>query len=162
MGAPATFAVRAETPSGSEHFEVMAAVLREFRFEEPLGDTWIRYEPVGVVGRIRPWYWPMNQVACKVAPALAAGCTIVLKPSELSPLSAHLFAEILDEAGTPPGVFNMVHGLGPEVGARLAEHPDVDMVLFTGSTRGGTDVARRAADSVKRVHQELGGKSRTT
>ncbi len=159
MGAPVNLAVRAQTPSGAEHFEVMIEVLKTFGFSERLLGTLIRYEPIGVVGMITPWNWPMNQVACKVAPALAAGCTMVLKPSELAPLSARLFAEALHEAELPPGVFNLVHGLGPEIGARLAEHPEVDMVSFTGSTRAGTDVARRAADSVKRVHQELGGKS---
>jgi aldehyde dehydrogenase (NAD+) len=159
MGAPATLAARAQTPSGAEHFEVMIEALKTFGFSERILETLVRYEPIGVVGMITPWNWPMNQVACKVAPALAAGCTMVLKPSELSPISAHLFAEVLHEAGVPPGVFNLVNGLGPEVGARLAEHPDVDMISFTGSTRAGTDVARRAADTVKRVHQELGGKS---
>jgi len=159
MGAPAKLAVRAQTPSGAEHFEVMIEVLKTFGFSERILDTMVRYEPIGVVGMITPWNWPMNQVACKVAPALAAGCTMVLKPSELSPISAHLFAEVLHEAEVPPGVFNLVNGLGPEVGARLAEHLDVDMISFTGSTRAGTDVARRAAETVKRVHQELGGKS---
>jgi aldehyde dehydrogenase (NAD+) len=159
MGAPVKLAVRAQTPSGVEHFEVMIEALKTFGFSERILDTLVRYEPIGVVGMITPWNWPMNQVACKVAPALAAGCTMVLKPSELAPISAHLFAEVLHEAGVPPGVFNLVNGLGPEVGARLAEHPDVDMISFTGSTRAGTDVARRAADTVKRVHQELGGKS---
>jgi aldehyde dehydrogenase (NAD+) len=159
MGAPVRLAVRAQTPSGVEHFEVMIEALKTFGFSERIMDTLVRYEPIGVVGMITPWNWPMNQVACKVAPALAAGCTMVLKPSELSPISAHLFAEVLHEAEVPPGVFNLVNGLGPEVGARLAEHPDVDMISFTGSTRAGTDVARRAADTVKRVHQELGGKS---
>jgi aldehyde dehydrogenase (NAD+) len=159
MGAPVKLAVRAQTPSGVEHFEVMIEALKTFGFSERILDTLVRYEPIGVVGMITPWNWPMNQVACKVAPALAAGCTMVLKPSELAAVSAHLFAEVLHEAGVPPGVFNLVNGLGPEVGARLAEHPDVDMISFTGSTRAGTDVARRAAETVKRVHQELGGKS---
>jgi aldehyde dehydrogenase (NAD+) len=159
MGAPAKLALRAQMPSGVEHFEVMIEALKTFGFSERILDSLVRYEPIGAVGMITPWNWPMNQVACKVAPALAAGCTMVLKPSELAPVSAHLFAEVLHEAGVPPGVFNLVNGLGPEVGARLAEHPDVDMISFTGSTRAGTDVARRAADTVKRVHQELGGKS---
>ena len=116
-------------------------------------------EPVGVVGMITPWNWPLNQIACKVAPALAAGCTMILKPSEFTPTSALIFAEILHEAGVPKGVFNLVNGLGPEVGAAMSEHPDIDMISFTGSTRAGIDVAKRAAPTVKRVSQELGGKS---
>ena len=116
-------------------------------------------EPIGVVGMITPWNWPLNQIACKVAPALAAGCTMILKPSEFTPTSALIFAEILHEAGVPKGVFNLVNGLGPEVGAAMSEHPDIDMISFTGSTRAGIDVAKRAAPTVKRVSQELGGKS---
>ena len=116
-------------------------------------------EPVGVIGMITPWNWPLNQIACKVAPALAAGCTMILKPSEFTPSSALIFAEILHEAGVPKGVFNLVNGLGPEVGAAMSEHPDIDMISFTGSTRAGIDVAKRAAPTVKRVSQELGGKS---
>ena len=116
-------------------------------------------EPVGVIGMITPWNWPLNQIACKVAPALAAGCTMILKPSEFTPTSALIFAEILHEAGVPKGVFNLVNGLGPEVGAAMSEHPDIDMISFTGSTRAGIDVAKRAAPTVKRVSQELGGKS---
>jgi aldehyde dehydrogenase (NAD+) len=116
-------------------------------------------EPVGVVGMITPWNWPLNQITCKVAPALAAGCTMILKPSEFTPSSASIFAEILHEAGVPKGVFNLINGLGPEVGAAMSEHPDIDMISFTGSTRAGIDVAKRAAPTVKRVSQELGGKS---
>ena len=116
-------------------------------------------EPIGVVGLITPWNWPLNQITCKVGPALAAGCTMVLKPSEIAPLDAIIFAEIMDEAGVPKGVFNLVNGDGPGVGQALASHPDVDMMSFTGSTRAGILVAKAAADTVKRVHQELGGKS---
>jgi aldehyde dehydrogenase (NAD+) len=136
-----------------------AKVLERFQFEELKGTTLMRKEPIGVCGLITPWNWPMNQIACKVGPALAAGCTMVLKPSELAPLSAQLFAEILDEASLPPGVFNIVYGDGPTVGAAIASHPDVAMVSFTGSTRAGVAVATAAAPTVKRVTQELGGKS---
>ncbi|MDU1694392.1 MAG: aldehyde dehydrogenase family protein, partial [Bradyrhizobium sp.] len=122
-------------------------------------DVEITREAVGVVGMITPWNWPLNQIACKVAPALAAGCTMILKPSEFTPTSALIFAEILHEAGVPKGVFNLINGLGPEVGAAMSEHPDIDMISFTGSTRAGIDVAKRAAPTVKRVSQELGGKS---
>ncbi|TNF04792.1 MAG: aldehyde dehydrogenase family protein, partial [Gammaproteobacteria bacterium] len=125
----------------------------------PLGKTLVVREPIGVCGLITPWNWPINQIACKVAPALATGCTMVLKPSEIAPLSAHLFAEMIHEAGYPPGVFNLVNGAGTVIGQGLAEHPDIDMVSFTGSTRAGVAVAKVAADSVKRVAQELGGKS---
>ena len=119
----------------------------------------MRKEPIGVCGLITPWNWPMNQIVCKVAPALAAGCTMVLKPSEVAPLSAYLFAQILDQAGVPPGVFNLVNGDGPTVGAAISSHPGIDMVSFTGSTRAGVAVAIAAASTVKRVTQELGGKS---
>jgi aldehyde dehydrogenase (NAD+) len=159
MGAPMKFALNAQAGSGLRHLTVAAAVLKEFEFEESLGSTQIRREPIGVCGLITPWNWPMNQITCKVAPALAAGCTVVLKPSELAPLSAHVFAEILEEAGVPKGVFNLVDGDGPGVGAALSNHPDIDMVSFTGSTRAGVQVAKAAADTVKRVSQELGGKS---
>ncbi len=134
-------------------------VLKDFEFEEQVGTTQIRREPVGVCGLITPWNWPINQISCKVAPALAAGCTVVLKPSEIAPLSAHVFAEILAEAGVPKGVFNLVDGDGPTVGEAISRHPDIDMVSFTGSTRAGVQVAKAAADTVKRVSQELGGKS---
>ena len=159
MGAPLSLAKKAQAPAGLAHLAEMVKVLGNFKFEEAKGSTLMRKEAVGVCGLITPWNWPMNQIATKVAPALAAGCTMVLKPSELAPLSAYLFARILDEAGLPPGVFNLVNGDGPTVGAALAVHPDVAMVSFTGSTRGGVAVATAAAPTVKRVAQELGGKS---
>ncbi|MEM9564432.1 MAG: aldehyde dehydrogenase family protein [Actinomycetota bacterium] len=159
MGAPARLAKAAQAPSGMAHFATTAALLGQFQFEEQLGSSLVVKEPVGVVGMITPWNWPVNQIACKVAPALAAGCTMVLKPSEVAPLNAILFAEVLHEAGVPPGVFNLVNGDGPTVGAHLSAHPEVDMMSFTGSTRAGVEVARNAAPTVKRVAQELGGKS---
>jgi NAD-dependent aldehyde dehydrogenases len=159
MGAPLKFAHNAQAASGLEHLTTTLEVLKSFEFEELIGTTQIRREPIGVCGLITPWNWPINQISCKVAPALAAGCTMVLKPSEVAPLSAHVFAEILEEAGLPAGVFNLVDGEGPVVGAALARHPDIDMVSFTGSTRAGIQVAKAAADTVKRVSQELGGKS---
>jgi aldehyde dehydrogenase (NAD+) len=137
----------------------MIEVLKTFKFEELHGRTRLVQEPVGVCALITPWNWPMNQVAAKVVPALAAGCTMVLKPSEYSPFSAILWAKVMHDAGVPPGVFNLVNGDGLQVGAPLSSHPDIDMVSFTGSTRAGTEVAKAAAASVKRVHQELGGKS---
>lgn len=159
MGAPMKLALHAQAGSGIGHFMSTLAVLKEFEFEEQLGTTQIRREPVGVCGLITPWNWPINQISCKVAPALAAGCTVVLKPSEVAPLSAHIFAEILAEAGVPKGVFNMIDGDGATVGDAISRHPDIDMVSFTGSTRAGVQVAKAAADTVKRVSQELGGKS---
>ena len=159
MGAPITLSRTAQAPAGLAHFLEIVKVLGQFKFEESKGSTLLRKEPIGVCGLITPWNWPMNQIACKVAPALAAGCTVVLKPSEMAPLSAYLFAQILDESGLPPGVFNLVNGDGPIVGSAIASHPDVAMVSFTGSTRGGVAVAFAAAPSVKRVTQELGGKS---
>ena len=159
MGAPAKLALNAQAGSGLGHFTATLAALKDFEFEEQIGTTQVRREPIGVVGMITPWNWPINQISCKVAPALASGCTIVLKPSEIAPLSAHVFAEILVEAGVPKGVFNMVDGDGPTVGAAISAHPDVDMVSFTGSTRAGVLVAKAAAETVKRVSQELGGKS---
>jgi aldehyde dehydrogenase (NAD+) len=159
MGAPLSLSRMAQVPAGLRHFKMMAEVLGGFQFDEVKGTTLMGREPIGVCGLITPWNWPMNQVCCKVAPALAAGCTMVLKPSEIAPLSAYLFAEILDEAGVPAGVFNLVNGDGPTVGMALAAHPDVAMVSFTGSTRAGVSVATAAAPSVKRVTQELGGKS---
>jgi aldehyde dehydrogenase (NAD+) len=159
MGAPTPLAKRSQAPSGLGHFMNTLAVLREFEFEETLGKATVVREPVGVCGLITPWNWPANQIACKVAPALAAGCTMVLKPSEIAPYSGIVFAEILHEAGVPAGVFNLVNGDGPTVGAAIAGHPDVDMVSFTGSTRAGVEVAKTAAPTVKRVAQELGGKS---
>jgi aldehyde dehydrogenase (NAD+) len=159
MGAPMKFALNSQAGSGLGHFVATLSALKEFEFEERLGTTLVRREPIGVCGLITPWNWPMNQIGCKVAPALAAGCTMVLKPSEVAPLSAHVFAEILHEAGVPKGVFNMIDGDGPTVGEALARHPDIDMMSFTGSTRAGVQVAKAAADTVKRVSQELGGKS---
>ena len=159
MGAPMKFALQAQAGSGLGHLTATLAALKTFQFEELTGTTQIRREPVGVCGLITPWNWPINQISCKVAPALAAGCTVVLKPSEVAPLSAHVFAEILAEAGVPKGVFNLVDGDGPTVGEAISRHPDIDMVSFTGSTRAGVQVAKAAADTVKRVSQELGGKS---
>lgn len=159
MGAPQKFSKRSQTPLGIAHFKTAATVLADYDFEEHQGTTCIVKEPIGVCGFITPWNWPINQIACKVAPALAAGCTTVLKPSELAPLSGYLFGKVLDEAGVPAGVFNLVNGDGPTVGAAIAAHPDVDLVSFTGSTRAGVEVAKAAAPSIKRVAQELGGKS---
>ncbi|GAA4555506.1 aldehyde dehydrogenase family protein [Pseudonocardia xishanensis] len=159
MGAPVTLATTKQAPAGLGHLKTTLAALRDFEFEESLAKTTVRLEPVGVCGLITPWNWPLNQICLKVGPALAAGCTMVLKPSEVAPLSAIVFAEVLAEAGVPAGVFNLVQGDGPTVGVALAEHPDVDMISFTGSTRAGIDVAQRAATTIKRVAQELGGKS---
>jgi aldehyde dehydrogenase (NAD+) len=159
MGAPLPFAERFQAGAGLGHLMTTLDVLKAYAFEERLGTAMLVREPVGVVGMITPWNWPLNQIACKVAPALAAGCTMILKPSEYTPSSALIFAEILHEAGVPKGVFNLINGLGPEVGAAMSEHPDIDMMSFTGSTRAGIDVVRRAAPTVKRVSQELGGKS---
>jgi len=159
MGAPITLSRAAHVPAGLAHFLEIVKVLGQFKFEETRGSTLMRKEPIGVCGLITPWNWPMNQIVCKVAPALAAGCTMVLKPSEIAPLSAYLFAQILDESGLRPGVFNLVNGDGPTVGSAIASHPDVAMVSFTGSTRAGVAVAAAAAPTVKRVTQELGGKS---
>jgi aldehyde dehydrogenase (NAD+) len=159
MGAPIKFARDLQAPIGIIHLRKMIETLEAFEFDTPKGTTMIAREPIGVCGMITPWNWPLNQIACKVGPALAAGCTMVLKPSEIAPLNAVIFAEIMDAAGVPKGVFNMVQGDGPTVGQAIAGHPDVDMVSFTGSTRAGIQVAKTAADTVKRVHQELGGKS---
>lgn len=159
MGAPLSLANAAQAPAGLGHFLTTVRVLREFEFEQTLGGARIIREPAGVCAFITPWNWPINQIACKVAPALAAGCTMVLKPSEVAPFNAILFAEVLHEAGVPAGVFNLVNGDGPTVGAALSAHPKIDMVSFTGSTRAGVEVARNAAPTVKRVAQELGGKS---
>ena len=159
MGAPLSLSLAAQVPAGLRHLSEIVEVVGNFRFEEVKGSTLMCKEAIGVCGLITPWNWPMNQIVCKVAPALAAGCTMVLKPSEIAPLSAYLFTQILHEAGLPPGVFNMVNGDGPTVGAAIASHPDVAMVSFTGSTSAGVAVASAAAPSVKRVTQELGGKS---
>ncbi len=159
MGAPLPFAERAQAGAGLGHLMTTLEVLKTYPFEERLGSAMLLREPVGVAGMITPWNWPLNQIACKVAPALAAGCTMLMKPSEYTPTSALIFAEVLHEAGVPAGVFNLVNGLGLEVGAPMASHPGLDMISFTGSTRAGIDVAQRAAPTVKRVTQELGGKS---
>ena len=159
MGAPMGLAKAAQAPAGLGHFMTTLEVLKTYEFEEDIGTSHIVREPAGVCGFITPWNWPINQIACKVAPALAAGCTMVLKPSEVAPFNAILFAEVMDEAGVPPGVFNLVNGDGPTVGVALSSHPDVDMMSFTGSTRAGIEVAKNAAPTVKRVAQELGGKS---
>ena len=150
-------AIQAGLPIGT--FASMASVLDGFSFEQTANNSLIVREPIGVVGGITPWNYPLHQIAAKVAPALAAGCTIVLKPSEVAPLNAFILAEVLDEIGLPPGVFNLVTGVGPVVGEALAAHPDVDMVSFTGSTRAGRRVQQLAAETVKRVALELGGKS---
>lgn len=159
IGAPVTLAQKAQAAMGLSHLKTTRDTLADFSFEEQLGTSHIFREPIGVVAMITPWNWPINQIAAKVAPALAAGCTMVLKPSEIAPLNALIFAEVLDEAGVPAGVFNLVNGDGPTVGTALSAHPDVAMVSFTGSTRAGVLVAKNAADTVKRVAQELGGKS---
>ena len=159
MGAPIKLASTSQAYAGLGHIVEAAKILKSFNFVEELGEHRVVKEPIGVCGLITPWNWPMNQVTCKVAPALAVGCTMVLKPSEVAPLSAYIFAEIMHEAGVPAGVFNMVNGDGPSVGTALSSHPDVDMMSFTGSTRAGTLVAQNAAPTVKRVTQELGGKS---
>lgn len=159
MGAPVFLAQKAQAAMGVAHLSTALEVLKNYDFEEDKGPTRIVKEPIGVVGMITPWNWPLNQITCKVAPALATGCTMVLKPSEVAPFSAYIFAEVMDAAGVPAGVFNLVNGDGPTVGSALSSHPDVDMVSFTGSTRAGIEVAKNAAPTVKRVQQELGGKS---
>ena len=159
MGAPLEFARDAQAWAGRAHMEAAIKALEDMSFEETKGTSRIILEPIGVAALITPWNWPLNQIVCKVAPALAAGCTVVLKPSEIAPVSGLIWAEIMDAAGTPPGVFNLVNGNGPDVGQVMSEHPDVDMVSFTGSTRAGILVAKAAASTVKRVAQELGGKS---
>lgn len=159
MGAPIGFATAAQAPSGLGHFMSTLKALNDFKFEERLGRARVVHEPLGVVAMITPWNWPLNQICAKVAPALAAGDTMVLKPSEESPACAMILAEVLEKAGVPAGVFNLVNGDGPGVGAALSSHKDVDMVSFTGSTRAGIAVAQAAAATVKRVHQELGGKA---
>jgi aldehyde dehydrogenase (NAD+) len=159
MGSPTTFSNEVQTVNALANFKEAVTVLKSYEFERFMGRTLIRREPIGVCGLITPWNWPLNQVTSKVAPALAAGCTVVLKPSEIAPLSAIIFTEILHEAGVPKGVFNLVNGDGPTVGEAISRHPDIDMVSFTGSTRAGILVAKAAAETVKRVAQELGGKS---
>jgi len=159
MGAPIVFAREAQVWAGRVHLEATIEALEAYEFSRVRGTSLIVEEPIGVCALITPWNWPLNQIVCKVAPAFAAGCTVVLKPSEIAPISGLIFAEIMDAAGTPKGVFNLVNGTGPDVGQVMAGHPDVDMVSFTGSTRAGIIVAKTAADTVKRVAQELGGKS---
>lgn len=159
MGAPLVFATRFQAGAGLSHFKEILKILKTFEFEHERGTTRVLKEPIGVAAMIVPWNWPMNQITCKVAPALAAGCTMILKPSEMAPTAAAILTDILDEAGVPDGVFNLVSGEGPVVGAALAAHPDVDVLSFTGSTRAGIAVAVAAAPTVKRVGQELGGKS---
>ena len=159
MGAPAVLSQKAQAAMGIGHLQSALGVLKNYHFQEPRGTTMIVKEPIGVCGLITPWNWPVNQIACKVAPALAVGCTMVLKPSEIAPFSAQIWTEVMHAAGVPAGVFNLVNGDGPTVGAAISSHPGVDMVSFTGSTRAGIEVARNAAPTVKRVHQELGGKS---
>jgi aldehyde dehydrogenase (NAD+) len=159
MGAPLSWARDAQTWAGRVHLEATIAALESFEFESQRGSTRVVHEAIGVAALITPWNWPLNQIVCKVAPAIAAGCTVVLKPSEIAPISGIVFSEIMQAAGTPPGVYNMINGTGPDVGHFMAAHPDVDMVSFTGSTRAGIQVAKAAADTVKRVAQELGGKS---
>ncbi|MCF6303502.1 MAG: aldehyde dehydrogenase family protein, partial [Devosiaceae bacterium] len=162
MGAPIDMAKSSQAGCGTQHLADAINTLKNFKFDRMLGshapNDRILMEPIGVVGLITPWNWPMNQIALKVAPALAAGCTMILKPSEIAPLSAYLFAEIMDEAGFPPGVFNMLNGDGPGVGTQLSGHTDVDMISFTGSTRAGILISKNAADTIKRVALELGGK----
>ncbi|MEH6389307.1 MAG: aldehyde dehydrogenase family protein [Pseudomonas profundi] len=159
MGAPAKLSKQAQAPSGLGHFATALEVLKNFEFEEEIGTTLVVKEPIGVCGLITPWNWPMNQLTCKIGPALATGCTMVLKPSEVAPLSALLLAEILDEAGVPPGVFNLINGDGPTVGAAMSAHWGIDMMSFTGSTGAGRQVMKSGADTIKRVALELGGKS---
>ena len=159
MGAPRSLAAGPQVSMGLGHLGTAIDVLKNFEFEEQHGTTLVVKEPIGVCGLITPWNWPINQIACKVFPALATGCTMILKPSEVAPYSAQVFTEIIDAAGVPAGVYNLVYGDGPGVGVALSSHPGIDMVSFTGSTRAGVDVARNAAATVKRVTQELGGKS---
>ena len=159
MGAPITIAQEDQARTGLAHLEANIQILQSYAFEERDGSTLIRREPIGVCALITPWNWPINQVVCKVLPALATGCSVILKPSEIAPFSSYIFAEILHQAGVPAGVFNLVNGDGPTVGAAMSSHPRVDMVSFTGSTRAGIEIAKAAANTVKRVSQELGGKS---
>jgi aldehyde dehydrogenase (NAD+) len=159
MGAPLKFALNAQSGTGTAHVQRMIEVLETYKFEDVEGSTLILREPIGVVGLITPWNWPINQIVCKVAPAIATGCTMVLKPSEVAPLNAIIWSEVMHAAGVPAGVYNMVQGEGAVVGAAMSAHPDIDMMSFTGSTRAGILVAQAAATTVKRVAQELGGKS---
>jgi len=161
MGSPIDYSISTHTVSGQSHLEDFILRLKEFNFEEHFdtkSNNYIRHEPIGVCGLITPWNWPINQIALKVVPAFAAGCTMILKPSEIAPISGMLFAEMIDEAGFPPGVFNLVNGDGAGVGTHISGHPDIDMVSFTGSTRAGKLILKNAADTIKRVCLELGGK----
>ena len=159
MGAPKAWAEGAQAPSGLGHLITALKVLRDYAFEETLGSAKVLKEPIGVVGMITPWNWPINQITCKVAPAIATGCTMVLKPSEVTPYSAQLFTEIVQKAGVPAGVYNVVYGEGPTVGEAMSQHPGIDMISITGSGRAGAAVQANAAKTIKRVTQELGGKS---
>jgi aldehyde dehydrogenase (NAD+) len=159
MGAPQKMALENQVTSGEAHIRTMIDVMKDYRFERMVGKTMVAKEAVGVVAMITPWNWPLNQITCKVAPALGAGCAMILKPSEVAPVSGLVFAEIMHEAGVPAGVFNLVNGDGPTVGEAMASHPDVHMISITGSNRAGIAVAKAAAATIKRVHQELGGKS---
>ena len=159
MGAPASLSMNAQAAIGMGHLQTAVAVLKNYKFEEDRGATRLVKEPIGVCGFITPWNWPVNQIACKVVPALAVGCTMVLKPSEVAPFSGYIWSEIMHAAGVPAGVYNMINGDGPGVGHAISSHADIDMVSFTGSTRAGIEVAKAAAPTVKRVAQELGGKS---
>jgi aldehyde dehydrogenase (NAD+) len=159
MGAPTKLSSTAQAAVGVAHLSTALGVLKEYKFETDKGSSRIVREPIGVCGFITPWNWPINQITCKIAPALAVGCTMVLKPSEVAPINAYILAEVLHEAGVPAGVFNLINGDGPDVGAPLSAHPDIDMMSFTGSTRAGILVSKAAADTVKRVALELGGKS---
>ncbi len=159
VGAPMSVATKMQAAAGIGHIKNYIRILSEYEFVQDMGKTRVVREPIGVCGFITPWNWPINQITCKVIPAIAAGCTMVLKPSEIAPINAALFAQAVHDAGVPKGVFNLVNGDGPGVGAAIAAHPGIDMVSFTGSTRAGVQVAKAAADSVKRVAQELGGKS---
>ncbi len=159
MGAPSGLATQEQAAIGVGHISQMIRMLEGFAFEHMRGTTLIGKEPIGVVGMITPWNWPINQITCKVCPAIAADCAMVLKPSEIAPIDAIIVAEIMHEAGVPKGVFNLVNGDGPGVGTALSSHPDIDMISFTGSARAGILIAKAAADTIKRGHQELGGKS---
>ena len=159
MGAPLDLSRKSQAAAGPDHIDATIIAALQLDWETRVGESNVVREPIGVCGLITPWNWPINQIMAKVAPALAAGCTVVLKPSEQAPLSAQLVAEFVDEARLPEGVFNLVHGTGPGVGHAMSAHPRIDMMSFTGSTRAGVDVARTAAETIKRVTQELGGKS---
>ena len=159
MGAPNWLARNTQAALGPNHFKSALNILRDYAFEEDRNSARILKEPIGVCGFITPWNWPVHQMCAKTAPAIAVGCTVILKPSEIAPFSGQVLAEVIAAADLPPGVFNLINGEGPVVGAAMSLHPDIDMISITGSTRAGIEVARNAAATVKRVHQELGGKS---